>query len=152
MIVYFESSNNIFNTFLSKIHKIIAKKGLLKRGQFDFLDAIDSNRIISLYSELRILLYLGITLFTAGVGYLVYENLGEIGHFVIMTSMAILIIAGFTFLQKKAKSFSPGLTEVEHPYFDYILLLVALLSVSLLAYVEVYFDWKLAFELACHCL
>ena len=125
---------------MSKIHRILFEKKLLTEAQFQLLDAIDSDRIISLYSELRLLLYLGIILFTGGVGYFVYENLGNIGHYLIMGVMVIATYMCFSFIVKLAKPYMHDKVEVENIYFDYVLLLGSLLVAGLLTYLQVYFN------------
>jgi hypothetical protein len=79
-------------------------------------------------------------LFTTGVGYFAYQNIGEIGHVVSMILIGIATIVGFYFISKHSKPYSNNEVTVSLPYFDYLLLLVSLLIISLLVYVQVYFN------------
>ncbi len=122
------------------IYRKLYDKDLITEKQFTFLEAIRTAKIVSLYSELRLLLYLGIILFTTGVGYFAYENLGSIGHILLMFIIAASIIACFAFIGKHAKPYSSEKAEVKHIYYDYIVLLSALLIISLFTYIQIYFE------------
>lgn len=65
--------------------------------------------------------------------------MGEIGHLVSMALIGVAIIVGFRFISKFAQPYSDLEVTVSHSYFDYILVLVSLLIISLFAYVQVYF-------------
>jgi hypothetical protein len=125
---------------MDHIYKELAEKNLISEEQFTILEAIRTNKIVSLYYELRLVLYLGIMLFTGGVGYLAYKNMSEVGHLLCMALIAASIVAGFYFIQKFAKPYSNSLVTVDQVYFDYILILVSLLIISLFAYIQVYFE------------
>ena len=96
--------------------------------------------MVSLYYELRLILYLGILLLTGGLGYLAYENIGEFGHFLLMLLMAVLAGGGYYFVLKKSKPYSNFIVKESSVYLDYIIVLVALLVVGLFTYIQVYFD------------
>ncbi len=125
---------------MDKLHQELYKDGQLDEQQYMLLDSIESRKVISLYYELRLVLYLGILLLTGGVGYIVYNNLGEIGHYLVMTLLLVGIGAGGYFVHLKAKPYANDEVKVDHIYFDYLLLLVALLIISLFTYIQVYFD------------
>lgn len=125
---------------MENIYKELFQRNLISDQQYRFLEAIQTNKIVSVYAELRLILYLGIMLFTAGVGYFAWQNMGEIGHLLSMVLITAAIAVGFYFIRKFAKPYSSSLVTVSLVYFDYILLLVSLLIISLFAYVQVYFD------------
>ena len=125
---------------MNNIYKALFQKELINDKQFELLDAIHSNKLVSLYYELRLLLYLGIMLFTSGIGYFAYQNIGDIGHIISMVLIGIAIFIGFYFIKKFAKPYSNLQVTVTKPFFDYLLLLVSLLIISLFAYIQVYFD------------
>ncbi|MCB9359930.1 MAG: DUF2157 domain-containing protein [Flavobacteriales bacterium] len=125
---------------MENIYKQLFKDKLINEKQHELLDAIQSNKIISLYYELRLTLYLGILLFTSGLGYFAYQNLGNIGHILSMLLIAIAIVVGFFFIKKYALPYSSEKVTVTKPFFDYLLLLVSLLMIALLTYIQVYFD------------
>ena len=47
--------------------------------------------IFSLHTELRLLLYLSVLLFTSGIGILIYQNIDSIGHDAIIICLFLLI-------------------------------------------------------------
>lgn len=125
---------------MENINKELFQRNLISPQQHGFLEAIRTNQIISIYSELRLILYLGILLFTGGVGYFAWQNMGRIGHLLSMFSLAVAILVGYYFIGKFAKPYSNAQVIVPRSYFDYLLILVSLLIISLFAYVQVYFD------------
>ena len=124
---------------MENIYEELFRRNLISEKQHDFLEAIRTNKIISVYYELRLILYLGIMMFTGGVGYFAWQNMGEIGHLLAMFLIASSIVVGFYFIQKFAKPYSNQSVNVNLVYFDYLLILVSLLIISLFAYIQVYF-------------
>lgn len=125
---------------MKDIDQQLAEDGHLDEEQAAFLEAVRTNKVVSVYYELHLLLYLGILLFTSGVGYFAYMNMGDIGHWVTMSLIAVGIVLGSLFIAKHARPYSNGQVQVDQVYFDYALLLVALLVITLFTYVQVYFD------------
>ncbi|UXP32500.1 DUF2157 domain-containing protein [Reichenbachiella agarivorans] len=125
---------------MDNLHQKLFEEKLLDEQPFRTLEAIHSKKLVSLYYELRLVLYLGILLFTGGVGYIVYQNVGEIGHYAMMLLLAVAIGVGGYYIRQHARPYFSGEVKVEHIYFDYVLVLVALLIISLFTYVQVYFD------------
>jgi hypothetical protein len=125
---------------MENLHEKIFKEKGINETQFHFLDAIHKKKIVSLYFELRMLLYLGIMLFTGGLGYIVYQNLGDIGHIAVMLLLALSIGLGGFYIKLKSKPYAHNEVVVEHFYFDYLVVLVSLLIISLFTYFQVYFD------------
>jgi len=95
---------------------------------------------MSLYYELRLILYLGILLLTSGLGYLAYDNIGEFGHVLLMFLMGGSALYGYFFVSKKSKPYSNFIVTESSVYLDYLILLVALLVVGLFTYIQVYFN------------
>jgi hypothetical protein len=125
---------------MENTNKELFQRELISSKQYQFLDSIRTNKIVSLYYELRLMLYLGIMLFTAGIGYFAYQNMGEIGHLIAIALIGLGIVFGFYFIQKFAKPYSNLEVTVNHVYFDYILILVSLLIIAFFTYVQVYFN------------
>jgi len=121
-------------------NKELYQRNLIDDQQYQLLEAIRTEKVVSLYYELRLMLYLGIMLFTGGVSYFAYQNIGYMGHLIAMFGIGAAIIVGFYFIRKFAKPYSNAEVTVSQVYFDYILILVSLLIISLFAYVQVYFD------------
>jgi len=125
---------------MTNIYKQLFQDKLIEPKQYKLLDAIHTKKVISLYYELRLALYLGILLLTGGLGYFAYQNIGAIGHLISMALIGLGIIVCFYFIQKFSKPYSNSEVKIELVYFDYILILSALLIISLITYVQVYFD------------
>ena len=121
-------------------YKKLFENNLIEETQFEFLNAIETNKIISVFNELRLILYLGIMLLSTGIGYLAYQNMGEFGHICCMILLLAAIIASFFYILKYASPYSNAEVSVSHLYYDYILILVSLLIIGLFSYIQVYFN------------
>jgi hypothetical protein len=95
--------------------------------------------LVSLYAELRLLAYAGVLLMTAGVGFLVKDNLERIGPFGLAALLTAAAAACFVWVAWHARPFARGEVPSDHLAFDYVLLLGALLAAADLAYVEAEF-------------
>jgi hypothetical protein len=115
----------------------LKERNFLSEDQFQKLEPVYSARIISVFYELRILLYLGVMLFTTGIGILIYENIGELGHTIAIGSLFILTAWCAHYAMRHAPPFTTGKAIPPSPYFDYIVLLGCLLFISVLAYLQV---------------
>lgn len=125
---------------MTNITKKLFETGKIDESQFRFLELIRTKKIVSLYYDLRLLLYLGILLFTTGIGYFVYQNIGSFGHVLAMLLLFSAVIIGFYYISKFSKPYSNYRVLVELNYFDYLLLLVALLIITLFSYIQIYFE------------
>lgn len=121
-------------------YKKLYENNLIEDTQFEFLDAIETNKIISVFNELRLMLYLGIILLSTGIGYFAYQNMGKFGHITCMILLLAGIIACFYYITKFASPYSNAEVSVNHLYYDYILILVSLLIIGLFSYIQVYFN------------
>jgi hypothetical protein len=111
-------------------------KGLISQDQFAKIDPIISGKVISVFYELRTLLYLGVMLFTAGAGILIYKNIGELGHLIAILSLTAIMIVCFWYVYNNGPAYSNEPVKAPTPYFDYILLLASLLFVSIQGYLQ----------------
>src|SRR6218665_1615041 len=84
----------------------LREKGLITEEQYTRLEPVISYKILSVFYELRILLYLGILLFTTGVGILIYENIGELGHLLSILALVVLTIVCFVYAFRFAPAYS----------------------------------------------
>ncbi len=114
-------------------------KGLINEDQFTKIDVITSGKVVSVFYELRSLLYLGVLLFTTGVGILIYQNIGELGHILSIIALILLTMVCFFYVFKKAPLYSNTSVKPPTPYFDYIVLLGGLLFISVLGYLQFQF-------------
>ncbi|MES1221265.1 MAG: DUF2157 domain-containing protein, partial [Bacteroidota bacterium] len=60
--------------------KELLDKNLITADQFNKIDPVVSGKIVSVFYELRTLLYLGVMLLATGLGILIYQNIGGLGH------------------------------------------------------------------------
>lgn len=72
--------------------------------------SILTRQVVSVFYELRSLLYLGILLFTTGAGLLIYENIGELGHLLSIIGLFVLTLVCFAYAFKTCR-----LTATERP-------------------------------------
>jgi len=118
--------------YLEELHS----KKLITEEQYASLEAILTKKVFSVYYELRVILYLGVLLFTTGIGFLIYQNIGELGHLLSIIVLSILTIVCFLFSFLKSKPYSNQKTEVGIPYYDYVVLMGCLLLISVLGYLQ----------------
>ncbi|HEY3406517.1 MAG TPA: DUF2157 domain-containing protein [Ohtaekwangia sp.] len=120
--------------------KELHDKNLLTEDQYIKLEAILSKKVFSVFYELRTLLYLGVMLFTTGVGILIYENIGELGHLAVIGALFVITTICFYYVFNKAAPYSHEKVKPPVPYFDYIVLLGCLLFISVQGYIGFQFD------------
>jgi hypothetical protein len=120
--------------------KELKEKQLLSEEQFSQLEPIYSKKIISVFYELRIILYLGVMLFTTGVGILIYKNIGDFGHLALIAVLLILTAGCFQYALKHAPVYTNARMSPPTPLFDYIVLLGCLLFISVLGYLQVQYE------------
>jgi hypothetical protein len=96
--------------------------------------------LVSVRAELRVALYAGVALITAGAGLLVRQNLDRIGPLAIAIGLGAAALACLAWTAARAPRFSWGAAPSPDLAFDYLLLLGALLAATDVAYVEVKFS------------
>ena len=116
--------------------KELHEKNLLTDDQFARLELLTFRKIVSVFYELRIALYLGVLLFTSGMGILVYKNIGDIGHLLSIIALFALTVVCFVYTHRYAPDYSNARVKPPTPFFDYIVLLGCLLFISLLTYLQ----------------
>lgn len=116
--------------------KDLHAKGLLSEEQFLLLEKLSTRKIISVFYELRILLYLGVLLLTTGIGILIYKNIGDIGHLISIAFLFVLTVLCFVYVFRTGGDYSHGKVKGPTPYFDYVVLLGCLLFISVLGYLQ----------------
>jgi hypothetical protein len=96
------------------------------------LIARERREVVSVYAELRFVIWLGVMLIAVGVGGIVVKHLDEIGPLAIAAAIGIASIACYAwcFWRRVAPAPSPALID------DYILLLAALLASADIGYIE----------------
>jgi len=114
----------------------LLEKELINDSQFEKIDAIVSRKLVSVFYELRTLLYLGVMLFTTGAGLLIYQNIGDIGHIVSIAILTLIMIVCFWHAISHAAGYTSTAVKSPTPYYDYIVLLGCLLFVSIQGYLQ----------------
>jgi hypothetical protein len=120
------------------VHRLV-REGILTKARALPLLRVAKGDLVSAYHELRLVLYAGVLLITAGVGALVIENLDRFGPLAVATALTIAVCACFYWVRHHAPPFSWGPAPSADPAFDYILLLGVLLVSSDVAYIEAQF-------------
>jgi hypothetical protein len=120
--------------------KDLKERNLLSEVQYNHLEPIYSNKVVSAFYELRVILYLGVMLFTAGIGILIYKNIGDLGHLALITILFALTAWCFQYALKHVPEFTRTRLTPPTPYFDYIVLLGCLLFISVLGYLQFQYE------------
>lgn len=116
-------------------------KGMIDAEQFQRIDLIHSGRLISVFYELRTLLYLGILLFSTGAGILIYKNINDLGHLIALAGLCVLTACCFFYIFRYATPYTHSKVTPPTPFYDYIVLLAALLFISILGYLEFLYNF-----------
>lgn len=120
--------------------KELRDKNYVTEDQYLRLEPLLSKKIISVFYELRILLYLGVLLFTTGIGILIYKNIGDIGHLISIAVLVILTVLCFVYSFRTAPDYSNESVKAPTPFFDYLVLLGCLLFISVLGYLQFQYE------------
>ena len=119
----------------------LLNKNLITDDQFKQISSYRSLKIVSLYNELRFLLYLSVLLFTSGIGILIYKNIDTIGHSIILAFIFVLIVVCFYYSIKNGAGFKKIETSFKNPVYDYLVLLGTILSATFVGYLQ--FQYKI---------
>jgi hypothetical protein len=117
----------------------LVEAGALPPAAAPRLLRVARGELVSVWGELRALLYVGVMLVMGGVGLLVKENLDRIGPLAIAVLLGLAALAALGWVARVAPPFSWQEAPSPHLAFDYVLLLGVLLAAADLAYVEVRF-------------
>lgn len=120
--------------------KDLLEKGFISETQFNQIEPIVSGKIVSVFYELRTMLYLGVLLFTGGIGILIYENIGALGHIIAMILLSLTTLLCFWYAFAKGLPFTLEKVKSPTPYFDYIVLLGSLLFISVQGYLQFQYE------------
>ncbi len=111
-------------------------KNLISETEISQVTAYRKLDIFSLHNELRGLLYLSVTLFTSGIGILIYQNIDTIGHQVLLGLLFLTIVICYYFCFKNAPKFEKKQTEFSNSLYDYLLLLATILTCTFIGYLQ----------------
>lgn len=128
----YNSAMHSLESELSQLHE----SGLVDEATAARAIAIESGGIFTLYQELRVALYVAVSLIVAGVGLFLKQHLAEIGPLTIVSTLALLALPGYALAIRDARR--GGDRSLAG---DYLLLLSALLLSANLGYSEAQFHW-----------
>lgn len=114
--------------------------GIITNEQNAVINEYERTKPLSVYWELRTILYLGILLLTSGISILVYQNIDTIGHQAILALIAAVCFGCFYYGYKHRLPYSHTQTKHPSPFFDYIVLLACLLFGIFIGYIQFQYD------------
>lgn len=117
----------------------LRQKEILSPAQSATFLRVARRDLVSVRSELRALLYVGVLLAVSGVGLFLKENQDRIGPVAIALLLAAAAGGCLVFVFRRSPPFSWNASEESHVAADYLLLLAVLLFASDLAYLETRF-------------
>ena len=129
------------------LFKNLLQQNLITEKEYENIE--QHQNAISVFVELRTLLYLGIALFSAAVGVLVYKHIETIGHDILVICIALVCAACFAYCIRKANAYSSKKVNSPNFLFDYVLLLGCLLLITFVGYIQFQYNvfgnrWGLA--------
>jgi hypothetical protein len=101
----------------------LSEKEVVNPEQSDLISQYEKTKPFSIHWELRSILYLGILLFTGGLGVIIYQNIDTIGHQVIIACIGILTLACYFYTFQHRPNFSWQEVKSENKLSEYTLLL-----------------------------
>ncbi len=112
-------------------------QGLISPEQHAVFTKYEETKSFSLSWELKSFLYLGVVLFSTGVGLLIYQHIDTIGHQIVITFIAVISFACFYYAYRNQPPFSNQLVAPSTPFASYILLLGCLTFLTLEGYLQI---------------
>jgi hypothetical protein len=117
----------------------LVSSGILSREKAAPLRRTARRELVSVYTELRLLLYTGVLLIAAGAGVLIERNFRSIGPVTVTLAVAVAAVAALSWVVRSSPPFSWTEVAQTSPAFEYILLLGVLLASADLAFIEYQF-------------
>jgi hypothetical protein len=124
------------------LHQLLYSEKLLTDPQYETIEAVESRRIISLATEIRLALYVGVLLLAAGLGILIYKNIGRMGHYLSVGLLFALAVACFFYVFRRKVPYQASKVDPPNAYYDYLVLLGCLLLLAIISYLQFLFDFS----------
>lgn len=124
------------SNFLEILLQKLYQKEFLNDKNLEEIAEYQKKGIFSLRSELLLVIYFSVIVFTSGIGIIIYNNIDSIGHLAIISVNFLLMIACFYFSFKKAKGYSNDEVLFDNPLYDYLVLTGSLLACIFLGYIN----------------
>ncbi|MEA5258908.1 DUF2157 domain-containing protein [Arcicella aquatica] len=119
-----------------KVLEIFLEKAIISAQTGQHITDFEDSKPFSLHYELKLILYVGIFLFSSGLGIVIYQNLDSIGHTAIVVFISVLVLLCFGFSFWKRKAFSWQAVEQDNPFADFVLVLGCLCFLTLESYLQ----------------
>ena len=123
-----------------KVFEQLHSEGLISDVSFDNIKTKQEHPLLSVYWEIKTLLYLGVLLLSSGLGILVYKNIDTIGHQMILLFIALVCGGSFFYCFKNNKAFSINRVTAPNALFNYILLLACCTFIILIGYLQYHYQ------------
>jgi hypothetical protein len=114
----------------------LIRQGVLSPEQQAVIADYERKKPVSIYGELRSMLYVGITALSAGLGYLIYDNFDQIGHGALLLAMGVGCAACLIYAWLNRPVWSMNSVTDRAAFTDYALLLFCLLFLTLEGYAQ----------------
>lgn len=114
----------------------LEREGVLGPTQARLFGRVARGELVSLAIAIQVLLYLGVTALTSGVGLLFKDQLANLGPLAIASGVGAISAVCFFWVGRRSPAFSAREVTSPHFAFDTILVLGALLASADLAFVE----------------
>ena len=121
------------------LFKKLLQQNLVTEREFENVE--QHQKAVSLFVELRSILYFGIVLFSAAIGILIYKHIETIGHDVLVISIALVCFICFAYCFRKANGYSKDKLNSPNFLFDYVLLLGCLLLLTFIGYLQFQYNF-----------
>ncbi|MCW3089687.1 MAG: hypothetical protein JWP81_756 [Ferruginibacter sp.] len=111
-------------------------EGFISGDSYEKIQLQRNKALVSVHWEIKTLLYLGILLFSAGLGTLVYKNIDSIGHQITLLFIALVCTGCCYYCFKNKLPFSTGKVVAPNSFFDYVLILACCTFLTFIAYLQ----------------
>lgn len=116
----------------------LKEEGILDTAAAGEIEKAASAKHFSIHWQLTVLLYLGVSILSAGLGIFIYQNIDSIGHLTIVVLIGLISAVCFFYSFKNLRPFSREKVKSQGVWHDYILLLGCLTFLIF----EGYLQWQ----------
>ena len=109
---------------------------IINEAKRDAINEYERTKPMSVHWELRTVLYLGVLLFTTGIGLLIYKNINTIGHQAILVCILASCVGCFYYASKHNLPYTHEEVKHSSPLFYYVVLLGCLLFGIFIGYLQ----------------
>ncbi|MCY7293633.1 MAG: DUF2157 domain-containing protein [Ferruginibacter sp.] len=120
----------------SSVFEQLHADGLLSDASLKKIKLSQPDQMLSVYWELKTVLYLGVLLLSGSLGIFVYKNIDTIGHQIILFFIAAICIGCFFYCFKKKLPYANAKVLSPNSFFDYVLLLGCLTLITFIGYLQ----------------